>query len=163
MRLTGVSVSNAMEASMGAIWGKDPRYRRSKSESFKGRIGQVVKRTFLAANRPGRLAPAFARYISISGSNFISIAGQRGYGGKCIFPYVARLCRTDEQQRLSGVLAGCSPSIFAPRIGRESIADHEKPADLELSARLMNILQRAVKSRPLIRFQGRMACAPSWN
>ena len=39
----------------------------------------------------------------------------------------------------------------------ESIADHEKPADLALSARLLNTLQRAVKSRPLIRFQGWMA------
>ena len=117
MRLTGVSVSNAMEASMSAIWGKDPRYRRSKSESFKGRIRHVVKMTFLAENRQGQMMPAYARYIAISGSNFISIAGQRGDGGKCIFPHVARLRRTDEQQRLSGVLAGCSPSIFPPTIG----------------------------------------------
>jgi len=74
MRLTGVSVSNAMEASIGAIWGEDPRYRRSRSESFKGRVGHVVKTTFLAENRHGQLMPAYARYIAISGSNFISNA-----------------------------------------------------------------------------------------
>jgi hypothetical protein len=74
MRLTGVSVSNAMEASIGAIWGEDPRYRRSQSESFRGRVGHVVKTTFLAQNRQGQLMPAYARYVSISGSNFISNA-----------------------------------------------------------------------------------------
>jgi hypothetical protein len=74
MRLTGVSVSNAMEASLGALWGEDPRYRRSLSESFKGRFGHVVKTTFLAQNRHGQLMPAYARYISISSSNFISNA-----------------------------------------------------------------------------------------
>ena len=59
---------------MGAIWGEDPRYRRSQSGSFKVRVGYVVKMTFLAENRQGRLPPAYARYISISGSNFISNA-----------------------------------------------------------------------------------------
>jgi hypothetical protein len=73
-RLTGVSVSNAMEASIGAIWGEDPRYRRSQSESFKGRVGHVFRMTFVAENRQGHLAPAYARYIAISGSNFISNA-----------------------------------------------------------------------------------------
>jgi hypothetical protein len=35
---------------------------------------------------------------------------------------------------------------------RESIADHEKPADLELSAGPLNIFQRATNSSPLIVF-----------
>ena len=39
-----------------------------------GRLGHVVKATFLATNRQGQLTPAYARYISISGSNFISNA-----------------------------------------------------------------------------------------
>ena len=72
MRLTGVSVSNAMEASISAIWGEDPRYQRSQSESFKGRVGHVVKMTLLAENRHGQMMPAYARYIAISGNNFIS-------------------------------------------------------------------------------------------
>ncbi len=31
LRLTGVATSNAAEASLGAIWGEDPRYRRARS------------------------------------------------------------------------------------------------------------------------------------
>jgi len=72
MQLTGVSVSNAMEASIGAIWGEDPRYKRSQPESFKGRAAHVFRMTFVAENRQGHLAPAYARYIAISGSNLIS-------------------------------------------------------------------------------------------
>jgi hypothetical protein len=74
MRLTGVSVSNATEASIGAIWGEDPRYVRCQSESFGGRVGHVVKMTFVARNRQGQLRPAYARYIAIPGNNFISNA-----------------------------------------------------------------------------------------
>lgn len=74
MRLTGVSVSNAMEVGLGAIWGEDPRYQRSTSESFGGRVGHIVKMTFLARNRSGRLMPAYARYAAISGNNFLSNA-----------------------------------------------------------------------------------------
>jgi hypothetical protein len=74
MRLTGVSVSNAMEASIGAIWGEDPRYVRSQSDSFGSRVGHVVKMTFVAQDRHGRLMPAYARYIAISGNNFLSNA-----------------------------------------------------------------------------------------
>jgi hypothetical protein len=72
MRLTGVSVGNAMEAGVGALWGEDPRYPRSGGKSFGGRVGHVVKMTFLSQNRHGELRPAYARYIAISGNNFIS-------------------------------------------------------------------------------------------
>jgi len=72
MRLSGVAVSNAMEAGIGALWGEDPRYVRSQSAALRGRVGHVVKLTFLAKNLHKELAPAYARYIAISGSNFIS-------------------------------------------------------------------------------------------
>src|SRR5580658_7149704 len=58
----------------GRDLGEDPRYTRSQSESFTGRFGHVVKATFLTRNRRVQLMPAYARYISISGSNFISNA-----------------------------------------------------------------------------------------
>lgn len=74
MRLTGISTGNAMEAGLGAIWGEDPRYSRASGESFGVRIGHVVKMTFLAQNREGRLMPAYARYIGISGNNLLSNA-----------------------------------------------------------------------------------------
>src|SRR3984893_11655208 len=70
MRLTGVSVSNAMEAGLGALWGEDPRYLRSGGKSFGGRVGHVVKLTFVSKNRHGRLKPAYARYTAITGNNF---------------------------------------------------------------------------------------------
>lgn len=74
MRLTGVSTGNAMEATIGAIWGEDPRYRDRPQfgEPFKMRVRHVVVMTFLARNREGNLMPAYARYIATPGNNFLS-------------------------------------------------------------------------------------------
>jgi hypothetical protein len=72
MRLTGVSTGNAMEASIGAIWGEDPRYFREPDRSFGGRVGNIVKQTFLARHRDGHFEPAYARYIAVPGNNFLS-------------------------------------------------------------------------------------------
>jgi hypothetical protein len=73
MRLTGVATSNAIEAGLGAVWGEDPRYYRAGSdEKFGARVGHVVKWTFVAANNDGSVRPAYARYIAISGNNFLS-------------------------------------------------------------------------------------------
>jgi len=74
MRLTGISTGNAMEASLGAIWGEDPRYLRAADKPFGSRIRNVVKMTFLAYRADGHLAPAYARYIAIPGNNFLSNA-----------------------------------------------------------------------------------------
>ena len=60
MVMSSVVTSNAMEASLGAIWGEDPRYRRaSAGSSMRGRIGHVVKWTFVAPGRDGQLQPAW--------------------------------------------------------------------------------------------------------
>ena len=72
MRLTGVSTSNAIEAGLGAAWGEDPRYFRRPELPFKSRVQNVVKMTFLAQDRSGRTMPAYARYIAIPASNFLS-------------------------------------------------------------------------------------------
>ncbi len=72
MRLTGVSVSNAMEAGLGSLWGEDPRYFRAEGQPFKKRIGRIAKMTFLASHSQGRTMPAYARYAAISGNNFLS-------------------------------------------------------------------------------------------
>ena len=67
------ALSNAMEAGLGAAWGEDPRYFRDRSgASFKSRLGHVVKWTVVAPDRSGELRPAYARFIAISGSSFIS-------------------------------------------------------------------------------------------
>ena len=71
MRLTGISVGNAMEAGLGSLWGEDPRYLHA-SETFGGRVKNVFKMTFLAVNRNGQTMPAYARYIAIPGNNFLS-------------------------------------------------------------------------------------------
>jgi hypothetical protein len=73
MRLTGVATSNMMEASLGTLWGEDPRYFRAGPEDpFKKRTWNIVKRTFVAKNSLGEDVPAFARYFSVFGSNYLS-------------------------------------------------------------------------------------------
>ena len=72
IRLSGVSVSNATEAGLGAIWGEDPRYIPTEGQPFWNRMGHVVKMTFMAQNRDGRLRPAYSRYVAIPGNNFLS-------------------------------------------------------------------------------------------
>jgi hypothetical protein len=72
MRLTGTATSNTMEAGFGSMWGEDPRYFRTEGEPFKGRVRNVVVMAFLAHNREGEIKPAYARWIAIPGSNFLS-------------------------------------------------------------------------------------------
>ncbi len=73
MRLTGTITSNAMEASLGALWGEDPRYfRASADRKFGGRVGHAITSAFLARDRNGNTMPAYARYSAIAGSNFLS-------------------------------------------------------------------------------------------
>jgi len=74
IRLTGVAVSNTMEAGLGAVWGEDPRYFRVGEGPFFKREGHAFKMVFLARNRDGDIAPAYARYAAIGGSNFLSNA-----------------------------------------------------------------------------------------
>jgi hypothetical protein len=72
MRLSGLALSNSMEAGLGAIWGEDPRYMRDADAPFMHRLGHAAKMTFMAQNRDGGVMPAYARFIAIPGSNFIS-------------------------------------------------------------------------------------------
>jgi hypothetical protein len=72
MGVAGNAVSNTMEAGLGAIWGEDPRYTRDAGAPFRHRVGHAVKMTFLAQNRDGNLKLAYARFIAIPGSNFLS-------------------------------------------------------------------------------------------
>ena len=72
MRLTGVSVGNTIEGSLGAIWGEDPRYPRSGKGSFWQRLGHSAKMTFAAPYPDGKVRPSYARYIGNVGNNFLS-------------------------------------------------------------------------------------------
>ncbi len=72
MRLTGVSTGNAMEASLGAIWGEDPRYFRTEGQRFKKRVVNVVDLTFRAYRDDGERHFAYARLAGNVGNNFLS-------------------------------------------------------------------------------------------
>ncbi len=72
IRFSGIATSNAMEAGLGAFWGEDPRYYPAQGLSVKQRIGHIVKTTFTAPRPDGHYAPAYARFIAIPGSNFLS-------------------------------------------------------------------------------------------
>ena len=74
LRLSSVGTSNLMEASLGAIWGEDPRFRRGEDHTAGGHFRHAVVMTFMAQRSDGTLAPAYARYIAYAGSNAISDA-----------------------------------------------------------------------------------------
>lgn len=72
LRMSGVAVSNATEASLGLIWREDPRYHRDPvEESYGRRFAWTVKMTFLS-DRHGVMVPAYARFIAIAGTNVLS-------------------------------------------------------------------------------------------
>jgi hypothetical protein len=72
LRLTGVAASNVAEASLGTIWGEDPRYHRDPAEeSLRKRFHRTLIMTFMS-DRNGHMFPAYARYIAIAGTNVLS-------------------------------------------------------------------------------------------
>jgi len=72
MRLSGISTGNAMEASLGALSGEDPRYFRTQGEPFKKRVVNVVDLTFRAYRPDGERHFAYARMAGNVGNNFLS-------------------------------------------------------------------------------------------
>jgi hypothetical protein len=72
MRLTGISTENAMEATVGALWGEDPRYFPSPRPRFGARVKYVIRSVFVAPHRDGRWHPAYARFAGNVGSSFLS-------------------------------------------------------------------------------------------
>ncbi len=72
MRLAGLGTSNVMEAGVGSLWDENPRYRREPERSFGGRVKSVIVQTVETRKRDGAFSPAYARFIAIPGSNFLS-------------------------------------------------------------------------------------------
>jgi hypothetical protein len=98
MRLTGVSTGNAMEASLGALWGEDPRYFPSPRRGFGTRLKYVIVTTFTAPHRDGTWHPAYARFAGNVGNNFLSNTwrerSESGAGDalvRCVFGVVGRM------------------------------------------------------------------------
>lgn len=65
-------VTNAMEISVGSIWGEDPRYFRVPERSTGARLAHAVKMTVVTHDRAGREMPAYARFIAVPSSAFLS-------------------------------------------------------------------------------------------
>jgi hypothetical protein len=72
MRMSGIATGNTMEAGLGYLLGEDPRYFRAPDESPVARIGNVVRQTFVARHNDGAYGLAYARYMAITGNNFLS-------------------------------------------------------------------------------------------
>lgn len=100
LRLTGRASSSLMEASVGSLWGEDPRYFRTSGQPFSNRINNVFRMTYLAHDRAGNEMPAYARYIAVPGSAFISNAW-----------------RPDSQTQLADALGRISFSLVSHVIG----------------------------------------------
>lgn len=60
------TVEDTIEASVGAIWSEDPRYRRSGHKNPVRRVEHALAATVVAPRRDGHLAPAWARFSAIA-------------------------------------------------------------------------------------------------
>ncbi len=99
MRLTGISTGNAIEASLGAAWGEDPRYFHTVHASLGERAKNILDLTFRAYHPDGERHLAYARYVAVFGNNFLSntwrepsesdwqhamIRSAEGFGGRAL-------------------------------------------------------------------------------
>lgn len=72
MRLTGVSVGNALEAGLGSVLGDDPRYFSAQGRPFRQRVLHIVKFTFITYKTDGSTGPNYSFYAADVGNNFLS-------------------------------------------------------------------------------------------
>jgi hypothetical protein len=70
-READVTISNTLEAGLGAIWGEEPRYIPSHRHGIGPRARYAVKTVFLAQRRDGQLGPAWGRYVGNTLNNVI--------------------------------------------------------------------------------------------
>jgi hypothetical protein len=64
-------ISKGIEASLGMLWGEDPRSTPSGRHSIGSRLGYAMKTVVLAQRPDGHLAPAWGRFAAIVGSNVV--------------------------------------------------------------------------------------------
>ncbi len=62
------TISDAIEAGVGTLWGEDPRYQRASPRSRWRRVHHALMATVLAPRRDGHLAPAWGRFGAIAGA-----------------------------------------------------------------------------------------------
>jgi hypothetical protein len=73
-READVSISNTLEAGLGAIWGEDPRYIPSGRRGVWPRVRWAMETAFVAPRRNGKMAPAWGRYVGNTVNNVIENA-----------------------------------------------------------------------------------------
>ncbi|MDQ1474453.1 MAG: hypothetical protein QOJ99_5933 [Bryobacterales bacterium] len=71
-RLVNRTVSSGIEASMGSLWGEDPRYHRVPQVRTGARVRNVLRMTVVSHNHDGHETPAYARLIAIPSISFLS-------------------------------------------------------------------------------------------
>ena len=64
-------ISKGIEASLGMLWGEDPRSSRSGRHAFGSRLGYAMKTVVLTQRPDGHLAPAWGRFAGTVGSNLV--------------------------------------------------------------------------------------------
>jgi len=129
MSLAGSATSNAMEGSVGLLLREDPRYFRVPQQAFKARVGNVARLTFLARNESGRSEPAYARYIGIVGSNFLSNTW-------CLHSEAnARDALLRSAEGFAGRMAANAFKEFWPDVKRYVRHKHNRPAQLNIETR----------------------------
>jgi hypothetical protein len=57
-------IRNTAELAMGVLTGEDLRYRRSRSQSFRGRVWNAVRASVVARMPNGRERPAYSRFFA---------------------------------------------------------------------------------------------------
>jgi hypothetical protein len=72
LRLSVGGTSNVIEASLGSVWGEDPRYKRAEGQPVGRRLAHVFVSTFVTHDLNGNPMPAYARYIAVPSGNIIS-------------------------------------------------------------------------------------------
>lgn len=71
-RLSGVATGNAINASLGALWGEDPRYVRHGGAKLGARVKRIIGHTFVTRYSDGETRFAWARLAGNVGNNTLS-------------------------------------------------------------------------------------------
>lgn len=65
-----IAISNGVEASLGALWGEDPRYSQCRCEGIRRRAAHAARLSVFAVRADGSVAPAWGRYAGTITDNF---------------------------------------------------------------------------------------------
>jgi hypothetical protein len=73
-RDAAIAISNGVEASLGALWGEDPRHFKCHCDGLGHRAAHAAKFSVLAAHSDGHVGPAWGRYVGTVTSNSVENA-----------------------------------------------------------------------------------------